>query len=118
MICEGPTDCAALLDLGFDVLGRPSCSGGIDIVRSYLAGKRADVVIVADHDNDKVNPQGVTFNPGIDGALQLAKGLRGVAWSVKIIVPLGKDVREWVGRGATRVAFESLIRNARPCNIT
>ena len=33
-VVEGPTDCAALLGLGIEAVGRPSCSGGM----RHLAG--------------------------------------------------------------------------------
>jgi hypothetical protein len=36
LICEGPTDTAALLDLGFAAVGRPSCAGGTRLLVELL----------------------------------------------------------------------------------
>ena len=51
LVCEGPTDTAALLDLGFPTVGRPSCAGGachaVELVRRLAV---PEVVIVADAD--------------------------------------------------------------------
>jgi len=110
LICEGPTDCAALLDLGYSAIGRPSCSGGADHLIQYLKGKWRDIVIVSDNDEPKqVGDR--TFCPGIDGAMRLAEALRNYARSIRVIVPKKKDIREWVRQGATRMVVDALIRN-------
>ena len=51
LVCEGPTDTAALLDLGFSAVGRPSCTGGTRHLVSLLRRLAVpEVVIVADGD--------------------------------------------------------------------
>ena len=103
MICEGPTDTAALLDLGYSALGRPSCLGGADHILLYCQARFT--VIVADRDG-----------PGLDGAKRLADRL----WvpcgkkGVKTIAPVNrKDIRAWVLEGVQRSAIDSLIANAK-----
>ena len=51
LIVEGPTDVAAALDLGYDVIGRPACVGCEDMI-VRLVRKRGHVAtfIVADAD--------------------------------------------------------------------
>lgn len=117
MICEGPTTCAALLDLGYDVIGRPSCSGGVEMVLDVLHRDRKHVVIMADEDEAKARPDGTTWYPGKDGAEALAKALHGTARSVRIIYPLdGKDARDWITvHGATRAVVDTVIREACYC---
>lgn len=90
---EGPTDSAALRSLGFDVIGRPFCRGGIDAlcdVFSRLPVKRPAVVVA---DQDKV---------GIEGAEATADALFGIV-PVKVIKPppTMKDARDWLKGGAT-----------------
>jgi len=93
LITEGPTDCTALLDLGFTAVGRPSCRGGsrllVELIRRW---QPSEIVIVADDDQ-----------PGLLGANDLASVVTAYARSVRVVTPpLGvKDAREWKQRGAT-----------------
>jgi len=98
MITEGPTDCAAALDLGFYAVGRPSCQSGNRIVQQFIAGNKIKrVVIVAD--NDK---------PGIEGGerLQAMLGVLSV-----IYVPPAKDLREFVKIGGTHRVIQAAIND-------
>lgn len=114
VIAEGPTDAAAVLDLGFDVIGRPSCSGGTRLLEQALErGHSRDVVILADRDEPKKRPDGTTWYPGQEGAERLAQRLAGLTRSTRIIKPLkGKDARAWVQSGATRRVVDMVISNA------
>ncbi|MFZ1933323.1 MAG: toprim domain-containing protein [Thermoguttaceae bacterium] len=101
LIAEGPTDTAALLDLGFSVVGRPSCTGGVKLLVELVRTlKPSGVVIVADTDA-----------PGQRGAETLAAVLVAYAASVRIIAPpLGvKDAREWRRSGATAADVRQAI---------
>jgi len=100
MVCEGPTDTAAALDLGFYALGRPACRGMERELACLLTGKH--VVIMADRDEPKQRPDGSRWHPGQEGAQSLAKALFGKASMVKLILPnKGKDIRQWLTAGAT-----------------
>ncbi len=103
LVCEGPTDTAALLDLGYDAIGRPSCTGAVEmVIEAVRALRRRDVVVVADADG-----------PGIEGADRLAHALTGAGRRPKVIQPReGKDARAWVRAGATRAVVDTVIRNA------
>jgi len=93
LIAEGPTDTAALLDLGFDAIGRPSCTGGTRvIVRWVQQHLPTSIVICGDADG-----------AGIRGASSLASALSVYCRSVCIITPPHphKDAREWLAAGAT-----------------
>ena len=118
LVAEGPTDVAALLDLGFCAIGRASCSGQVDMLVDVLY--RRNVVIVADRDEAKKRPDGSEFYPGQEGAERLAEALFGRARTVKVIKPLqGKDAREWKLAGATGDIISTVIRNSyywRPKN--
>ncbi len=51
LVCEGPTDTAALLDLGFSAVGRPSCAGGVKLLVELVKLLAVpEVVIMADGD--------------------------------------------------------------------
>lgn len=93
LICEGPTDTAAMLDLGFDAVGRPSCRGGSALLVDLVRRRRpSEVVIVSDGDG-----------PGSRGAETLASVLVVHAPAVRVVrPPIGiKDARAWKRAGAT-----------------
>lgn len=100
LVCEGPTDTAAALELGFSAIGRPSCSGATDMLRDALRDKH--VVIMSDSDA-----------PGRRGADKLAKAVRATTKSVKIARLPSQDMRTWFREGATREAVDFLISNTR-----
>lgn len=92
-VAEGPTDCAALLDLGLVAVGRPNCSGGVSqILRLVRRLRCREVLIVADGDG-----------PGQVGANALAEELSALTIGIRIVTPPTdiKDAREWKGKGAT-----------------
>ncbi len=90
VICEGPTDCAAALDLGFEAIGRPNCNSKVRMTVRYAGGREAIVVA----DNDVV---------GIAGARILADALTARGSRVRVVVPPAgvKDLRDWARQGLT-----------------
>lgn len=97
VICEGPTDTAAMLDLGFNAIGRPSCNGGDRLVKELTQNN--PVAILADSDE-----------AGMFGAKMLAKKL---SRAVVIQPPNHKDARDWVASGATRGEVLQLIEESK-----
>jgi hypothetical protein len=107
LIGEGPTDTAALLDRGFDAIGRPSCRGGTSLILDLIGRWRpGSVVIVSDNDEG---------GQGQAGALDLAGRCRLRCRDVRLISPPGgiKDVREWVRSGARRADLLHLVESTR-----
>jgi hypothetical protein len=100
-IAEGPTDTAALVDLGFSAVGRPSCMGGVKLLVE-LTQRRAvpEVVIMADGDA-----------PGQRGAGNLATVLLAYCPAVRIATPPAgiKDARAWKLAGATAAEVQQVI---------
>ena len=84
IICEGPTDCCAALDLGWAAIGRPNCNSKVTMAVRYVRGR--PVVIVADRDA-----------AGIRGARKLTDALLKNGSTVRIILPppIYKDLRQW-----------------------
>jgi len=113
-IPEGPTDAATALDLGFSIIGRFNCSGGINMVQTILNRKRGyhDVVIISDCDPWKTRPDGTRYKPGQEGSGRLMDAILPLTRSVTIIKPRGhKDIRAWYNAGATREDILYLIKN-------
>lgn len=87
VMAEGPTDAAALLDMGFVAVGRPSCTGGTKLIVQLV--KRLappGIAILADNDT-----------PGVRGAQALASVLALYARDVRTVRPPDqiKDARAW-----------------------
>ena len=107
LLSEGPTDTAALLDLGFEAVGRPSCLGGTRIVCELVLRKKPPaVIVVSDRDENEA---------GQHGAESMATALLTYCPSVRVIQPPKKikDVRAWLLAGATRKNVQAVI-NAAP----
>ena len=103
LICEGPTDAAAMLDLGCAAVGRPSCSGGAKLLVEFVQRRQgAEVVVVSDSDS---------HDAGQRGADNLASVLVAYSASVRVIAPPAgcKDAREWKRRGASRADVQATI---------
>lgn len=109
MICEGPTDCAALLSMGFLAIARPSCLGCEEMVNNFLVNEKIkEAVIIADNDEPKTRPDGTFFFPGQQGAEKLQKSLK-----VKscILLPPTKDMREFLNFGGSTESVSSLVKD-------
>jgi len=114
VIAEGPTDVAALLTMGFDSIGRPSCMGGTEHIIEFLRGRRRDVIIMADKDPPKERPDGSVWYPGQEGAARLSEAILPFVRSLKIVKPpFHKDVRAWHNAGATRETLLAVFNNTR-----
>ena len=99
LLCEGPTDAAAALDLGFSAIGRPNCNSVVKMTVK-AAQDRTEIVVVADNDR-----------AGGTGAERLAATLALCCPCVKIIVPPDgiKDLRQWFNAGLTSEALRGTI---------
>lgn len=92
-VTEGPTDTAALLSLGLNVIGVPSAGGSAALlVKVVRRLSPTDVVVVADGDD-----------AGKAGAIRLADTLSSLVPTRILTPPSGlKDARAWVIAGADR----------------
>lgn len=88
-VCEGPTDTAAMLSIGCNAVGRPSCRGGVKLIIEVC--KAHDVYIFPDRDP-----------PGREGAFRLRQSMASTSGKIVIVEPPAsyKDVREWIKAGA------------------
>ena len=106
LICEGPTDTAAMLDLGFDAAGRPSCRGGIHLLVDLTRRRQpAEIVVVSDGDG-----------PGRQGAESLASVLVLHTPAVRVIRPPHgiTAARAWKRAGAT---YDDVVKSINDAEI-
>lgn len=97
-ICEGPTDTAAALCMGFQPIGRPSCMGLEEMIQEYIKLNQVRrIMILADNDT-----------PGLLGAEKLQNNIK--CPSCILTLPC-KDIREFYSMGGTKIAIESMIKN-------
>lgn len=98
LLVEGFSDTLAAAQCGLSAVGRPSNTGGVEMLAEALADREVLVVGENDARPHKTEP-GKTDWPGRDGAEQTAQALadvwgRPVRWSMP---PAGyKDLRQWV----------------------
>ena len=106
LICEGATDTAAGLVLGFAAVGRPNCNSRITMVSRFIKGR--EVVIISDDDD-----------VGRAGAEKLAAKLIHYCPDVRIIQPPAsiKDLRAWLRAGLTPEDLNKAISGSEPVKI-
>jgi hypothetical protein len=94
LICEGASDVAYALDLGFQAIGRPAALAGGDLVVGWLgAHPRRSIAILSDM--DPVGRNGSPA-PGPRGARTLAIAIRPICRELRLIAPFhGSDLRSW-----------------------
>jgi len=112
-ICEGASDCGALLDLGFEPIARVSCNSCVDYIVLFLKGHNRKVIIMTDKDTPKTRPDGSTWRPGQEGAYALVEAIKPLVQWVKVVRPREKDMRKWLNRGATKKAVLAVADNTR-----
>ena len=100
LVCEGPTDTAAALTLGFFSIGRPSCLGCEEAVAHVLREIGPKEVVLV-HDNDEA---------GTRGAAHLSKSLP----RCRSFVPPTKDLRAFLISGGTRELMLSMLSDQLP----
>jgi len=112
LICEGPTDTAAMTDLGFNAIGRPSANGGADLILQFVQKHLyRQIVIVSDNDEHKV---------GQEGARRLAEELVILCRDLRIILPPAgiKDARDWKRAGITQDGVQQVIETTTKTGIS
>lgn len=115
-ISEGPTDCAALLDLGFDAIGRQGCMGCTKEIVTLLGNlhRKKAIIIMADKDAPKSRQDKPGWMPGLEGANRLASTIAPIALNVKVVLPPhSKDIRQWRNEGATTEMVKAVLNNTR-----
>lgn len=118
-VCEGPTDTAALMDLGFCAVGKPSCNAGNDLLVKLIAKVRPSmVVVISDVDSHKGNCEFCErqlcphCRPGQYGAIQTCNAIAATKTPVKLIEPIGaKDARAWKLKGAKHSTITTIVAN-------
>lgn len=108
LICEGPTDTAAALDLGFVAIGRPNCNSLVEMTVRAVRDQ-GEIVVVAD--NDAV---------GQMGADRLASVLALCCPCVRTVSPPAgiKDLRQWFHANLTADVLQEVIAATRPMTMT
>lgn len=111
LICEGVSDCAAAMSVGFNAIGRPSCNGQEDMVNDFVKKYRVrKAVIISDNDDMKERPGGNHFYPGQDGAIKLQVMMK--IPSVIAVTP-GKDLRGMIENGASKPWVKYLYKDKK-----
>jgi 5S rRNA maturation endonuclease (ribonuclease M5) len=101
-IVEGPTDCAAMIEMGLNAIGRPACRGAEQEIKRWTMNM--NVIVVADADG-----------PGVAGAESLIQILRGSVTSVQMVLPPMnlKDAREVLNHGGCTKEWRALLGDSR-----
>jgi hypothetical protein len=101
LVCEGPTDTAAGITMGFPAIGKPCCNAGNDYVIELLNRLKPSRVLLVS-DVDSMLSDGIGFKEALK--LKSKIGKRCNVWA-----PQAKDLREFLKFGGTKQLIESEI---------
>jgi hypothetical protein len=106
VVCEGATDAVAGRDLGFQCVGRFSCTHGVRLLVELVKARRPGLLVTI----------GNTDEPGRRGAESLAAALLPYVPALKVVEPPApcKDLRVWRQAGATLHDVHCLIAGVEP----
>lgn len=113
VVVEGPTECAAFMDWGFSVIGRPSNTAGLDYIVAYVKRflPRRPVIIARNADAAGSDAERLTLM----GVHTLSEALvkQKACCDVSVIYPPHtKDFRDMKIEGSTRSDIEELIEKS------
>lgn len=100
---EGPTDTAAMLSMNLQAVGRPSNTGGHDMLLAWLSPFRR-VVVLADRDRNEIAEVAT-----MTAASRLATALRSGGRQVRLMRLPAKDARQWYRAGGTKLAVLAIL---------
>ncbi len=100
-ICEGPTDTAAAIDLGFKVIGRPSCGGCHEMIVEVAKGF-GRAMIISDADTGKAASHTTPQNAKLQAMLTIPSCM---------FFPPCKDLRQFVQLGGNRLMIDDMLKN-------
>jgi hypothetical protein len=110
-VVEGPTDLAALLNLGLYGIGRPDNQSGNAMIAQFMAIHRPESIVIL-HDTDPPGTAAAELTRL--GAHRLAGILRRQWRSVYIMQPIkAKDLREWIERRGIQARHIESIADSR-----
>ncbi|HUU10207.1 MAG TPA: hypothetical protein VM431_06660 [Phycisphaerae bacterium] len=108
LVCEGLSDTAAALTLGFGAVGTPGAGACAEMVVELFARRvNACPAIIGDNDDDN--------DAGRKGAERLRDALKAAGMPCRVLFPADgfKDLREWVIGGLTTAGLQQAIESAR-----
>lgn len=125
LIVEGATDVAAALSLGLQAVGRPSNTGGIQLLCQLVAGR--SVIVIGENDRKADGTW-----PGREGMEKVFEALRQCCPEVrKLLPPIPfKDLRAWIQyeeltadqliqavQGGSQQSNDELLESSAPLDI-
>ena len=109
LVCEGLSDTAAALTLGFGAVGVPTAGACVEMVVELFARRvNACPAIIGDNDDDE-------NNAGRKGAERQRDALLAAGLPCRVLFPPAdfKDLREWLIGGLTTAGLQRAIEGAR-----
>ncbi len=106
LVCEGGSDTAAGLDLGFWAVGRFSCNTCLSHLRQLVVQRKPKLTVICADAGNEIEAR---------GAKALAHALLPYAQELKLIAPPHplKDIRAWMCAGATSESLKQVIDSAQ-----